>query len=65
MNTIHRRICPTHGMKLKMRDPKDGSDTRLAFCQFCGRYYGRVMNSEKFQLRGFHPADAGYERVDR
>jgi hypothetical protein len=47
-----------------MRDPKDGSDTTLSYCRACGRYYGRVMNSEKRQRYGFRPARVDIVRVD-
>lgn len=56
MKTIHRRVCQTHGTNLKVTDAKDGSDTKLAYCRSCGRYYGRVMNNPKLQLGGFRPA---------
>ena len=62
MKTIHRRVCPTYGTELKMRVPNDGSDTTLAYCLLCGRYYGRVMNSSKRQFSGFRPAGVGNER---
>lgn len=48
--------CEGHGSELLVRPASDGSATQIAFCRFCRRYYGRVMNSPQTQAQGFRPA---------
>jgi hypothetical protein len=45
--------CQQHGRELLVRPATDGTETQIAFCRHCRRYYGRVMNSPQLQGQGF------------
>jgi hypothetical protein len=42
-----------HGRELLVRPATDGTETQIAFCRHCRRYFGRVMNSPELQTQGF------------
>jgi hypothetical protein len=48
--------CEHHGADLLVRPATDGTETQIAFCRHCRRYYGRLMNSPQAQAQGFRTA---------
>lgn len=45
-------VCERHGSDLVVSPAPDGTETKLAFCRHCRRYYGRIMPPQ-VQARGF------------
>jgi len=48
-------VCERHGSELVFGPAPDGTETKIAYCRFCRRYFGRVLPPQ-IQSRGFRPA---------